>query len=53
MKRAVGVDDGDVVINYVITFTRSYFTKDQYVTIREFYKKMHEMLNEQIILKKQ
>ncbi len=52
MKRATGIDDGSIVINYVITFTRSYYTKDEYVAIREFYKKMYEMLNEQIVLKK-
>jgi len=52
MKRATGIDDGSIVINYVITFERSYYTKDEYQTIHEFYKKMYEMLNEQIVLKK-
>jgi hypothetical protein len=28
------------------------FTKDEYPGIRDFYKKMYEMLNEQIVLKK-
>jgi hypothetical protein len=53
MKRVMGEDDGFIMINYVITFTKSYYQKDEYGALREFYKRMHEMLNEQIVLKRQ
>lgn len=33
-------------------FKKSHYTADEYVEIKEFYKKMFEMLNEQIVLKK-
>ena len=51
-KRVAAEDDGAIVIHYTIDFKRSLFTKDEYPGIRDFYKKMYEMLNEQIVLKK-
>lgn len=51
-KRLAGEQDGYIVLHYSINFTRSYYTKDSYPDIRAFYKKMQEMLNEQIVLKK-
>jgi hypothetical protein len=51
-KRIVASEDGFVVVHYVIDFKRSYYTAVEYQPLFEFYRKMHEMLNEQIVLKK-
>jgi len=51
-KRIVAEQDGDILVNYKIDFKKALFLKDEYVSIRDFYKKMYEMLNEQIVLKK-
>ncbi|WP_426669483.1 DUF3857 domain-containing protein [Mucilaginibacter sp. McL0603] len=52
-KRIAAEDDGYIQIHYVIKFDKSLFPKEEYSGLREFYKRMHEMLNEQIVLKKQ
>jgi hypothetical protein len=51
-KRIVAEQDGEITIKYTINYNKSVFFKDNYVVIRNFYKKMYEMLNEQIVLKK-
>ena len=51
-KRAVAEQDGDVIIHYTINYKRSAFDADEYKSLRDFYKKMFELLNEQIVLKK-
>lgn len=51
-RRIVGEQDGTIVIRYLIDFKKSVFFKENYPELRDFYKKMYEMLNEQIILKK-
>jgi hypothetical protein len=51
-KRFTAEEDGIMVIHYTIDFKRSVFSKDEYPGIRDFYKKMYELLNEQIVLKK-
>jgi hypothetical protein len=51
-KRIVGEQDGEIIIRYTIDYKRAIFTADEYPAIRDFYKKMYEMLNEQIVLKK-
>ena len=51
-KRVVAEQDGFVVVHYLINFKKSYYPKEDYSALRAFYKKMHEMLDEQIILKK-
>jgi len=51
-KRIVAEQEGMIVVHYVIDFKKSYYTADQYKPLFEFYRKMHEMLNEQIVLKK-
>ncbi len=51
-KRIVAAEEGVITIRYTIDFNRSIFTADEYPVIRDFYKKMYEMLNEQIVLKK-
>ena len=51
-KRYVAIEEGTISIHYFIDFKRSIFTADEYPEIYDFYKKMYEMLNEQIVLKK-
>jgi len=51
-KRFAAQQDGVMVINYTIEYNRSLFSKDEYPGIRDFFKKMYELLNEQIVLKK-
>lgn len=51
-KRTLGLVDGYIQLKYEISIKRSQFLKSEYPDLREFYKKMYEMLNEQIVLKK-
>ncbi len=51
-KRYVTEQDGSVFVRYTITYNVSEYSKEYYPQLFEFFKKMHEMLNEQIVLKK-
>ncbi|MDB5136966.1 MAG: hypothetical protein JWP37_3569 [Mucilaginibacter sp.] len=51
-KRIVAEQEGYIIVHYVIDFKKSFYAKDDYPDVRAFYKKMQEMLNEQIVLKK-
>lgn len=51
-KRIVAEQEGYIIVHYVIDYKRTYYLKDEYQALYAFYKKMHEMLNEQIVLKK-
>lgn len=51
-KRIVADQDGSISVHYIINYKRSVFEAYEYPSIRDFYKKMFEMLNEQIVLKK-
>jgi hypothetical protein len=51
-KRIVVEDQGTVMIRYIINYNKSLFYKDSYGDLHAFYKKMHELLNEQVVLKK-
>jgi len=51
-KRMVDTEDNTVIVHYVINFKSAVFTPDQYTSLHDFYKKMYDMLNEQIVLKK-
>jgi hypothetical protein len=51
-KRFVGEQDGSISIRYSITYNKPEYEKENYPDFHEFFKKMHEMLNEQIVLKK-
>ena len=51
-KRIIAEQEGYIMVHYVIDFKKSYYTADEYKPLFEFYRKMHEMLNEQIALKK-
>ena len=50
--RILAEQDGLLVVRYIIDYKKTRYTKDEYPSIRDFYKKMYEMLNEQIVLKK-
>ncbi len=50
--RFTAQQDGVMVINFTIKYNRSLFSKEEYPSIRDFYKKMYELLNEQVVLKK-
>ena len=51
-KRMVAEQDGSFVVRYTIIYQKSLFFKENYPELHEFYKKMHEMLVEPIVLKK-
>jgi hypothetical protein len=51
-KRVIGEQDGTVVVRYVMDYKKSTYTKDEYEQLFDFYKKLHELMNEQIVLKK-
>jgi hypothetical protein len=51
-KRIVGEQDGKIIVRYNITYSKSMYAKGDYRDFHEFFKKMYEMLNEQIVLKK-
>lgn len=51
-KRLVAEQDGSIVVRYVLDYRKSIYFKENYPELHEFFKKMVEMLNEQIVLKK-
>jgi len=51
-KRTVAESEGTVLIKYVVIRNKSIYFKEDYPDLHEFYKKMYEMLGEQIVLKK-
>lgn len=51
-KRVIGEANGYVELHYTITRTKSKYSIDDYKPIREFYKKMVDMLSEPVVLKK-
>jgi hypothetical protein len=51
-KRLVVEQDGNIIVRYSINYNKVEYSKDDYPDFHEFFKKMNEMLNEQIILKK-
>jgi len=51
-KRLVLDQEGSIIVRYSINYYRAQYSKDNYPDIHEFFKKMNEMLNEQIVLKK-
>jgi hypothetical protein len=51
-RRLVSEQGGTIITRYTINYKRAQFSKDEYPSLRTFYKKIYEMLNEQIVLKK-
>ncbi|OKS88864.1 DUF3857 domain-containing protein [Mucilaginibacter polytrichastri] len=52
IKRFVAEEGGIVTVRYVVSYAKSFYFKEDYAELHEFYKKMQEMLNEQVVLKK-
>jgi hypothetical protein len=51
-RRIINQDDTGISIRYTIVFNKTLYSKDDYPYLRDFYKQLYEMLNEQIVLKK-
>jgi hypothetical protein len=51
-KRIVAEENGILLVKYILVHKKSLYFKEDYRDIRGFYKKMYELLNEQIVLKK-
>lgn len=51
-KRFVAEQDGSIMVRFSIDHKKSLYFKENYPEFREFCKKMYDMLNEQIVLKK-
>jgi hypothetical protein len=51
-KRMLVAEDGYISVRYEINVKRTQFKRAEYPDLYEFYKRMYEMLNEQIVLKK-
>jgi hypothetical protein len=51
-RRVIAEQDGTIVVRYSVNHNKSIFFKEDYPEFHEFFKKMYEMLNEQIVLKK-
>ncbi|QHS54674.1 DUF3857 domain-containing protein [Mucilaginibacter sp. 14171R-50] len=51
-RRIAAEQDGTIVIRFNVDQKKSIFFKEDYPELHEFYKKMYEMLNEQVVLKK-
>lgn len=51
-RRSLENQDGYISLHYEINIKRTRFLKTEYPDLHEFFKKMYEMLNEQIVLKK-
>lgn len=51
-RRMVVEQDGNITVRYTINYSKIVYSKDSYPELQAFYKKMHELLNEQVVLKK-
>ncbi len=51
-KRTIVEDNGTILVKYVLSHRKTIYFREDYPDIQGFYKKMYELLNEQIILKK-
>lgn len=51
-KRILTEESGIIQLKYEITINRTRFLTSEYPDLHEFYKKMYDLLNEQIVLKK-
>jgi hypothetical protein len=51
-KRTVAEGDGSLMVKYILDHKKTIYFREGYPDIRGFYKKMYELLNEQVVLKK-
>ncbi len=52
LRRNTDNQEGYITINYVIVYNKLFYLQAEYPEIHTYYKKMTEILNEQIVLKK-
>jgi hypothetical protein len=52
LKRFIAEQGGMIIVRYVISYEKAFYEKENYPELREFYKQMQDLLNEQIVLKK-
>jgi hypothetical protein len=50
--RDISEQNGYIVAHYTISYNRFFFSRGAYPEIHDYFKKMYELLNEQIVLKK-
>jgi hypothetical protein len=51
-KRIFVEQEGTIVVRYQVMYKKSIYFKEQYQDFHDFYKRMYELLNEQVVLKK-
>jgi len=51
-RRIVGEQDGAIVVRFVMDYKKAIYFKEDYGEIFDFYKKLQELMNEQVVLKK-
>jgi hypothetical protein len=51
-KRLVAEQDGMILVRFSINYNVPEYSKEFYPEFHDFFKKMNEMMNEQIVLKK-
>jgi hypothetical protein len=51
-KRVVLEQEGYVIVYYVINYKKSLFARSEYADVYDYFKRMTDLLNEQIVLKK-
>ncbi|HEY2581490.1 MAG TPA: DUF3857 domain-containing protein [Mucilaginibacter sp.] len=51
-RRFVFEENGIINIRYTVNYKKSQFPREEYQAIHDFYKKMFELFNEQVVLKK-
>ena len=51
-KRIIVEQQGAIIVRYNIDYKKSLYFKEDYQDLRAFYKKLQEIMNEQIVLKK-
>ncbi|WP_158990774.1 DUF3857 domain-containing protein [Mucilaginibacter sp. L196] len=52
VKRVFEASNDVIQLHYIISRKKLFYHKEEYKSLHDFYKKMYEMLNEQIVLKK-
>jgi hypothetical protein len=51
-RRILAEQDGSIIVRYSVSYNVPEYSKESYADFYAFFKKMHEMLNEVIVLKK-
>jgi hypothetical protein len=52
VRRIVAQEGNIIATRYVVNRLKSFYTKEEYPALKEFYKKLFEVLNEPVVLKK-